>query len=77
MVELTREVRRKVGGYVVRMTPEGLFIREKRKRKEYGPMAYSHLMLRLAEMEADRARREKFAASGRKRRVARGSLATY
>ena len=38
--------------YVARITPEGVYIREKRKRTEYGPISWGLILLRGGEMRA-------------------------
>lgn len=78
MTECNKPVVRRCGGYVVTMAPEGLYIRRPRQRKTFGPLAYSHLELTLAKMEAGLLRDEKRAARERatgkpaRRRVKRG-----
>jgi hypothetical protein len=56
---LTRSVRRRDPrtGIVVRLAPEGLFVREPGRRTEYGPISFGSLLLQgaRAKVEADRA----------------------
>lgn len=69
--QLTKAVIRKTDdGFMVRIAPEGIYIRRQRRRKWFGPLTYSHLELTLGKLEADAAR----AAKPRRRRVSRVHL---
>lgn len=56
---VTRYARRE--GLIVTMTPEGVTVREPRKRFTYGPISYGHIQLIAARALADERRREKAA----------------
>ena len=60
--------------YVVRLTQEGMYIREKGRRAWYGPLEYGYLFLQGGKLAADRIREERALKRPAKRRVKRGLL---
>lgn len=74
MTTLTRPVVRRIqtpeGDFVVTLAPAGLSIRRHRARTSYGPIDYSHLELKLAELTARQART-------RRKAVRRGAITPY
>jgi hypothetical protein len=70
MTRLTKPVRRLIEGYVITLAPEGLYLRRHGKRTTFGPLTYSHLELKLGELEARAHRRPR-------KTVARGAVTTY
>jgi hypothetical protein len=56
---------------VARITGEGVYIREKGKRSEYGPVSWGAIFLRGAMLKADETMRDK---PKRKKRVSRSLL---
>lgn len=73
---LTKSVKRYAPreGLVVTMTPEGITIREPRRRFTYGPVTYGMIKLIAAKQLAEEARKEKAAAKALRkaeRRLAR------
>lgn len=58
--------------HVARMTPEGVYLREKGKRTEYGPVSWGLILLKGAQSEADASRKERHFT----RRVSRSLLST-
>lgn len=63
---------RRSGALVMTMRVEGLYVREKGRRKEYGPLDYGSLLLRAATeyVAAQKAEKKKLAAERRKARRA-------
>jgi hypothetical protein len=55
MTTLTKAVRRTLldRDVVVEMTPQGIRMREKRRRSWYGPISWGRLFVQLARLEAD------------------------
>jgi hypothetical protein len=69
---VTRRVRFKPSGYsarelIVRIAPEGLYLREAGRRTWYGPMSWNSLHVRAAELSVEPTRRQ--AAVARRRRL--------
>lgn len=63
MTKLTGVLRREVTGmdgktYIITLTAEGIVMREKSRRTQYGPLDYGHLHFRAAAqtVEAERVR---------------------
>jgi hypothetical protein len=59
---------------VVRLTQEGVYLREKGRRAWYGPLGYGWLFLRGAELAANEARAERAKRRTTPRRMKRGLL---
>lgn len=68
---LTKAVARLIerDGLVVTLAPEGVYVREKGKRTQYGPLAYGRLLVKAAEVNAEAIRSER-----KSRKVTRGLL---
>lgn len=75
MTRLAKEVRREIESsgqaLIVSLTPEGLMLREKGRRKSFGPLPYGWLYLQAAKLEADSLRAQR---RHRRARAKRGLL---
>lgn len=51
MTKLLKDLDREIDGYIVRISPQGLMIREKKHRKWYGPLPFGLLFIQAVRME--------------------------
>lgn len=51
MTKLSKDLDREIDGYIVRISPQGLLIREKGRRKWFGPLPYGHLFIQAVRAE--------------------------
>jgi hypothetical protein len=50
--ELKREVGNSAGEFIVILTNEGVYMKEKGRRKKFGPVSYGYLFVKCAEVQA-------------------------
>jgi len=72
--KVVREVESKDGRtFIVTLSPEGLYMREKRRRGDFGPLDYGYLYLKAGTLAAVEKMTEK---RSRPKKVSRGLLST-